>query len=243
MQLTIRRGDGRIGSVAGVAAIHAVLGYALIVGLGVQASRAATEGLKLFNINVPAPAPEPVPESAPSQAAEGAASPPNLKAEASPVVAPEPKIRLQSPPTITAAPRPALGMDRSAGAADVAGPGTGAGGLGHGTGSGAAGDGAGAGLASGAELIKGRIRNSDYPRSAARAQAEGTVVAKYTVGTDGRPRGCSVIRTSGNAELDATTCRLIEKRFRYRPARDAQGRAVPEVKGWKQVWWLEPRTV
>lgn len=229
-----------MGSAAGVAAIHAVLGYALITGLGVQASRVVGDSLKMFDITVPAPAEPPSATPAPSQEEEGAASPPNLKAEASPIVAPKPPMR-PPPPIIAAAQKPMLGNDSFSGAAQFAGPGTGSGGLGDGTGSGRSGDGSGGGAGSGAELIKGRIRNSDYPRRASREQAEGTVIAKYVVGADGRPRGCSVLKSSGNAELDATTCRLIEKRFRYRPARDAHGHAVSEEKGWKQVWWLEPR--
>lgn len=221
------RRDGRIGSAAGVAAIHAVLGYALIAGLGVQASRIVDDSLKLFDIALPVPAEPPSPP-VPHKEEEAPASAPDLKAEASPIVAPEPKVRL--PAVVSAAPKPMTGQDNAAGASNVAGPGTGSGGTG---------DGSGSGIGSSAELIKGRIQNSDYPRRASRARAEGTVIARYTVGTDGRPQGCSVIRTSGNAELDATTCRLIEKRFRYRPARDAQGRPVTEEKGWKQVWWLE----
>ena len=57
--------------------------------------------------------------------------------------------------------------------------------------------------------------------------------------TNGRAGGCTVVRSSGHAALDATTCRLIEKRFRFEPARDAQGRPVQELRGWKQDWWLE----
>ena len=61
----------------------------------------------------------------------------------------------------------------------------------------------------------------------------------FEIGADGRVKQCTVIQSSGHADLDATTCRLIKQRFRYRPARDARGNAVPDVKGWKQTWWLE----
>ena len=37
---------------------------------------------------------------------------------------------------------------------------------------------------------------------------------------------CTVLRTSGYEVFDNATCRLIEQRFRYTPARDASGRAV-----------------
>jgi protein TonB len=67
------------------------------------------------------------------------------------------------------------------------------------------------------------------------------VQAHFEVGVDGRVSDCRVVRSSGNAELDATTCRLIERRFRYAPARDAQGRAVPDVAGWEEEWWIGKR--
>jgi protein TonB len=54
----------------------------------------------------------------------------------------------------------------------------------------------------------------------------------FTVGANGRVTRCAVTRSSGVAELDALTCRLIEERFRYRPTTDRFGRPVPdEVEG------------
>lgn len=91
----------------------------------------------------------------------------------------------------------------------------------------------------GARLLGGRIRNSDYPREARQAGAEGTVFVRFAVRPDGRVGGCSVTRSSGHPALDATTCRLIQKRFRYEPARDADGRRVPDVMQGRQVWWVE----
>jgi protein TonB len=61
------------------------------------------------------------------------------------------------------------------------------------------------------------------------------------VGIDGRVTRCRVTRTSGNAELDTTTCQLIERRFRYMPARDRDGNPVVSDVGWRQTWWLESR--
>ena len=88
----------------------------------------------------------------------------------------------------------------------------------------------------------------DYPRSAFEAGIGGTVLMRFTVGVTGRVTDCRVTRSSGNAELDGTTCRLILKRFRYRPARNAQGRPVAAVVTGKQQWvlsrqadrWIEP---
>lgn len=239
-----RRFD-RIASAAAVAAFHALLGYILLMGLGGSPAGSVVETLELFDVALepPPPAPEPPAPSEAAKKAEGAASPTNLKARASPVAAPEPKIRLKAPKAVAASAEPATGTDPSSGASDKAGPGTGSGDLGTGTGSGRGGSGMGrgGGAVVRAQLVGGRIGDSDYPRSASRSRAGGTVVVRFTVGTDGRPTGCRVTRSSGHADLDATTCRLIEQRFRYRPARDAAGRSVPDELGWKQVWWQEPR--
>ena len=67
------------------------------------------------------------------------------------------------------------------------------------------------------------------------------MTTRFTVGVDGRARDCAVTGSSGDAALDATTCQLIETRFRYRPARGADGQPVAEVRGWRQDWWLERR--
>ena len=45
-------------------------------------------------------------------------------------------------------------------------------------------------------------------------------------------------RSSGNAALDVTTCRLITERFRYKPTRDASGRKVPDTVTGTQAWHL-----
>lgn len=93
----------------------------------------------------------------------------------------------------------------------------------------------------GAQLIQGRIRNSDYPRAARRARAQGTVYVRFAVQPDGNVGDCAITRSSGSAVLDATTCELIRSRFRYTPARDVEGRAVPDVIVGRQAWWLGRR--
>ena len=64
---------------------------------------------------------------------------------------------------------------------------------------------------------------------------------RFIVGTNGRVTDCAVTRSSGNAELDTATCRLIKRRLRYRPARDAQGRPIPAAIVGKQEWTVERR--
>ena len=232
----------RIKSAAAVAAFHALLGYAFVTGLGIDVAERATETLKLFDVTDPPPPPieQVIPAEKRTEAPEGEASPQNLKSKASPVVAPEPKVRLDVPPPVVAAPTPAQGSETSTGAAPVPGSGTGAGGIGTGTGSGGQGDGTGGGgLRQRARLLEGELSRRDYPRAARRAGIGGRVVVRIDVGANGRVSRCSIVQSSGSADLDETSCRLIQRRYRYAPARDAQGRPVPDSVREGHVWFTD----
>ena len=87
--------------------------------------------------------------------------------------------------------------------------------------------------------LRGRLSDSDYPGDVGEAGLQGTVSVKFLVWTDGRVRRCEVTGSSGNATLDATTCRLIQQRFRYRPSLDAQGRPVPAWLIENHQWVIE----
>ncbi|MES2753877.1 MAG: energy transducer TonB [Pseudomonadota bacterium] len=229
----------RVVSALGVALIHAALGWALLTGLGVSVPSVVEEQLALFDVTLPQPTPVVPPPDRAQRAPErsGRASPPNLKSVATPIVAPPPVIPFPPPP-IVAAPVARDGDDPTAGAAPVAGPGYGAGGEGDGTGSGGYGDGAGGGGRGGTplRLLKGRLSDDDYPEAALAVRASGTVSLRFVVGVDGRARDCRVTRSSGNAALDETTCRLIQQRLRYRPSRDARGRPYPDIVTGTQEW-------
>lgn len=142
-----------------------------------------------------------------------------------------------APPVIVAAALPAIGAEAASGAAAV-GAGNGSSGDGVGTGSGIAGSGEGGG-GTPARWLRGRIRDADYPRTARDAGIEGDLVTRYVVDVKGRVESCSVLRSSGNSDLDSTTCRLAVERFRYRPRRDASGRAVPDIVVEDHHWEIE----
>jgi protein TonB len=166
------------------------------------------------------------------------AAPANLRNQASPVFAPVlPPLR--QPPPVVAAPRPAAGSAANTGASNRIGPGQGAGGVGNGTGGGGNGDGDGDGYADAVTRpiqIKGKLHWSDLPRELRQAHQGGELELVYRVNVDGSVSNCHVTRSSGLPSLDAQTCRLITERFRFRPSRDANGRAVPaniiELHGW-----------
>ncbi len=66
----------------------------------------------------------------------------------------------------------------------------------------------------------------NYPPSAIRAEEQGRVVAKLTVGTDGRVTDCTVTTSSNSSALDQATCRIAKSRVRFTPAIDATGNPV-----------------
>lgn len=109
------------------------------------------------------------------------------------------------------------------GSAD-AGAGSGAGGEGSGTGSGRGGSGSGSGIGEAAVRVAGALSDRDYPRDA--RGVSGTVAIAFRVRADGLVDQCRPIASSGAAVLDDLTCGLVERRFRYRPARDASGQPV-----------------
>ena len=237
----------RVGSALGSLLVQAALACLFLWGMGSDARQTLIEPLRVFNILPPLPEPErPVTRPPPRVASdthnrrftpgeEGGSSPPNIRSQATPVVAPTPVIQLPVTPPIVAAPKPANGSDRTSGNADVPGPGTGSGGFGNGNGSGLGGDGPGGGGYgdySPPRLVRGRLRASDYPGGLGPSGLGegggdgGTVGVIYVVLPDGHVTDCRIRSSSGNAALDETTCRLIEQRFFFEPSRDWRGRPV-----------------
>ncbi len=231
----------RLTSALAVIALHGIIGFALLNAFGISAKdieSSVASNLSVIALALPTVADEKPKVAAPKP--EGAASAANLKKTSAPREAPKRIVEVPSKITLPAAPKVGRGRENDAGAANTPGAGTGAGGMGTGFGSGNNGDGTGGGgVAARARMVSGRITNADYPPSARAARQGGTVTAHFNVGTDGRARNCSVVKSSGNADIDATTCRLIEQRFRFEPARNKAGQPITDVTGWQQTWWLE----
>jgi protein TonB len=70
------------------------------------------------------------------------------------------------------------------------------------------------------------ITADDYPSAAVRAEEEGVVSISVRIGADGRVSDCMVTGSSGHAALDAATCRLYQRRARFTPAVDDAGTAI-----------------
>jgi protein TonB len=219
-----------------------LMGWLIVTGLQMGPTSVRDAALEVFDVAPPVPPPpEPTvtPERKRSPRPEGEAAPPNLRAVPKEVVAPEPIVPPVTPP-LPAPPIAATGPDTSSGASDRAGPGTGAGGIGNGRGSGGEGDGdGGGGMERMPERIQSRVSMRDYPEALIDAGINTSVGVRYAVQPDGRVTGCRVIRSSGYREVDALTCREIERGYRYRPWRDADGRAVASVVVHDFDWFVD----
>ena len=73
------------------------------------------------------------------------------------------------------------------------------------------------------------MRGSDYPRGVDAAALGAKMTVQFTVQPDGRVSGCTAIESSGSTVLDDATCRAVERRYRYEPSRDPEGRPVPSM--------------
>jgi periplasmic protein TonB len=217
----------RLIALVAVALVQLGLGLALLIGLRVDILPQGQLVSRLIDIALPRPPPPPVVKVTRPRAAKRSSSA-APKAQQKPIggsKGPVPSHALPSPTPVVAL-RPS---------APVSGGGSGTGpAVGSGAGGGSGGPGYGSGDEGGTDLVQiaGEILPSDYPRDLRERGIGGRVGVLFTVGTNGRVTSCTVTRSSGVAELDALTCRLIQQRFRYRPSTDRYGRPIPdEVEG------------
>lgn len=225
---TANRPD-RAKAIVAVIAVHAGLAAIILTGLNVRMVSQVVEQLKTFDIRVPPPPPHAPPPPAPKpHQAKREAGTPAKKAEATPVVAPRPKLLV--PPPIPAAPIAGRGSAPSSGAA-ASGTGTGAGGSGIGPGGG--GD---YSKFTPARRIS-RIPDREYRGLAASGLPSGSVGVTIKVNTDGSVSNCRVARSSGNLFADSLMCQLTLRYIRFQPARDPGGSPVAQDVTFYPNWW------
>lgn len=83
---------------------------------------------------------------------------------------------------------------------------------------------------------------NDYPSIALQKEMEGTTGFRVTVGPDGRVTDCTIVLSSGSAELDTATCNNVSRRARFEPARDAAGKPTNGSYS-NRVRWEIPSTI
>jgi protein TonB len=220
----------RAKAIGAVIAVHLGLATIILTGLNVRMVSQAVDRLETFDIRLPPPPPpEPPPPVHQHHEAKREAGAPARKAEATPVVAPKPQLPLPSP--IPAAPVAGRGSAPSSGAA-AAGTGTGAGGSGNGPGGG--GD---YSKFTPARLVR-NLSRGDYRDLTGGRMPEGAAMVAIRVEPSGLPSNCRVIRSSGDASVDAGLCPLLVARLRFRPALNDQGRPISYQLQYVATWRL-----
>jgi protein TonB len=214
-------GSRRITTMAGVAIIHGVIGYAFVTGMAVNIIREVATTLTTTNIPLPVKSPEPTPPKPlertmpqPTASSTITVVEPIMPRPASSDVVhvdtvPTFPLPTLTPTVIDTAPTASTLPSKAAGV-----------------------------RARGSKSAW--ITTDDYPPSAIRAEEQGVVGIAVTIGADGRVNGCTVTGSSGSGTLDAAACRLYQRRARFDPARDDAGNAVASSYN-DRVRWELPR--
>lgn len=207
----------RIVSIVIVSIVVAAFGWAFVNGLAFKYIKKAQEKLNTFDVAPPPPPPPDKPPPPPP--------PDQPQVQPPPVVSPPPIVQVQSPPPMiqtVQTPPPAIQLTPKA--APVAPPAPPA---------------PVVSKAAGLKGNPGQFFGPDaYPAAALRAEAQGRVVARLTVGTDGRVTECTVTTSSGNSDLDSTTCSIAKRRVKYSPALDASGTPITSTATLPVKWVL-----
>ena len=228
------------GAILAVLAVHAVLLLALLNLSGTIDVRNAESALSVIDLAKPPPPPPPAQRQQPKpREKEGGSGPKNVRSQATPVVAPKPRIETPPVQKIVASNTPRQGTSPTQGAANVAGPGTGAGGQGTGRGSGAGGNGPGGGGDNGVveppHLATPVLSGRDIPRDLLdRWPGRATVFMRLRIDARGYVEECTVDRGTGIAAIDSALCNIAHSRLRYRPALNRSGQAVAGWAGYAQ---------
>jgi protein TonB len=231
------------GAIAAVVAIHAALLFALLHMSGRIELGDPQSVLRVFDVrdNPPPPPPPPQRRQHPKpKEKEGGSAPKNIKSEATPVVAPKPKIETPPIQKIAASETPRQGTAPTQGASDVRGPGTGAGGVGSGTGSGAGGNGPGGGGDNGVayppRLVTPDLRGRDFAGDLLEQWPRGAqIFLRLRIDARGYVSECTVDRGTGLAAIDSVICNLAHDRLRFRPALNRFGQPVAGWVGYRQT--------
>ncbi len=218
----------RTAAALAAAVLVAGLGVLLVLGLQVRLLAPKVSSLVAISLQPARPVQTESPPRHRLPAPHAAQAPTNRLDPASPVLA-----ALNIAPPVIAASSPAAGSAAQSGAADRAGAGNGAGGAGNGSGG-------GGGVAIEPQQIRGRLSVDDFPFGLIGPGERASVRLSYVVETDGRVTTCRIERSSGFAQVDAMACRLIEQRFRYRPARNAAGDPVKAAVEETHTWFRRP---
>ena len=88
------------------------------------------------------------------------------------------------------------------------------------------------------KVVSGPIFHADdYPMEARRNLWTGAVIADLKINEHGTVDECTIVESSGHKLLDDTTCSILVKRARFKPARDKDGNAVVDTFRTPEIGW------
>ncbi|HEY6049245.1 MAG TPA: TonB family protein [Sphingomicrobium sp.] len=198
-------------------AVVGSLMYAIVTGLAYNVIKKTAENLKVIDVEQPPPPPKqppPPPKDMPKVPPPPMTPPPLVRVEAPPppiqTVTSPTPPPVYIPPVAPAPPAPPPPPRKTQSASPASGD------------------------------VRSAFSNDDYPESAIAANAQGTARAQLTIGPDGRVTGCSLIQSTGNGALDATTCNILRRRVKFVPARDSNGNATSDTYTTPPIRWVLP---
>ncbi len=203
----------RVTAIVIVALIHIAVGYALVTGLAYSAAKQILKKVTTVDIKDEPPPPPPPPP------------PPDAKLPPPPIVAPPPPVNVAPPaapvfqtvPVAPPAPPPPVLVPAPPSAPRFTAT---------------------------APQPKGSPADwatpDDYPSRPLRELVQGTTAFRVQVGPNGRVTSCEVTASSGNAELDAATCKLVTARARFNPGKGEDGQPTTTSYS-NRVKWVIPK--
>ncbi len=194
-----------------VGLLHIALGYAFITGLALKAVKAIVQPLETVNVKEEKPPPEEPPPPPPKDIEIPPFVPPpevSVASEAAPTITTQTTVPQPQPPVFTPPAPPAPPAAVSVAPSPAVG-------------------------------ARGNVfSDDDFPDASRRAEEAGVTRVSYVIGPDGKIQSCQVTQSSGFPRLDDATCKIIQRRFRFKPA-TVDGKPVTETKTQPVRWQLK----
>ena len=226
-------GAERPAAIAGVAAVHVAIAALLVVGLKTIVPVITPDPpLTGETITMPLPPPPPTPDAAPTQAND--LTPPQT-----------PRPHAPAPPITFPTFDPGIITDPILGdpGLDIPGGGT-IGGIGGGADNPGTRPKPDPGPTYDPVVAQPRgdaanwVTRDDYRSSWIAREMVGTARFRLEIDSTGKVTHCQITRTSGHDALDEATCRLVSRRAKFTPARDASGARVTGTYSNAVTWQL-----
>lgn len=203
-----KRTADRAASVAGVIAVHAALGYALIIGLQftgvIPRDPPNPKGIFVDPLPLPPP-PPPKPETDPNKPVDSVIFTPPTTLTLVPNPADLDTSEVLPPPSEFTVPAPEPAFTPAPGPAPSPAPRF--------------------------DPVAAKARNdpggwitqSDYKTSWINREWAGRASFRLQISASGKVEGCQITRSTGYDALDEATCALVSRRAKFEPARDSNG--------------------